>query len=39
MYQEKALEYSQQNKQLRREVANERFRRTRDRDSTKYPSL
>ncbi|XP_063915834.1 centrosomal protein of 135 kDa isoform X2 [Zophobas morio] len=39
MYQEKALEYSQQNKQLRREVANERFRRTRDSDSTKYPSL
>ncbi|KYB27999.1 centrosomal protein of 135 kDa [Tribolium castaneum] len=39
MYQEKALEYAQQNKQLRREVANERFRRTRDSESSKYPSL
>jgi hypothetical protein len=39
MYQEKALDYSQQNKQLRREIANERFRRTRDSESTKYPSL
>ncbi|XP_044253848.1 centrosomal protein of 135 kDa isoform X2 [Tribolium madens] len=39
MFQEKALEYAQQNKQLRREIANERFRRTRDSESSKYPSL
>ncbi|KAI4463577.1 centrosomal protein 2 [Holotrichia oblita] len=39
LYQEKALEYSQQNKQLRREVANERFYRAREDESKRYPSL
>ncbi|CAG9823230.1 unnamed protein product [Phaedon cochleariae] len=39
LYQEKAFEYSQQNKQLRREVANERFARARDDDAKRYPSL
>ncbi|KAJ8949721.1 hypothetical protein NQ318_013590 [Aromia moschata] len=39
MYQEKALDYSQQNKQLRREIANERFFRARDDDHKRYPSL
>lgn len=39
LFQEKALEYSQQNKQLRREIANERFSRAREDDSKRYPSL
>lgn len=39
LYQEKALEYSQQNKQLRREIANERFFRAREDDTKRYPSL
>ncbi|CAH1970630.1 unnamed protein product [Acanthoscelides obtectus] len=39
LYQEKALEYSQQNKQLRREIANERFFRSREEDNKRYPSL
>lgn len=38
IYQEKAVEYAHQNKQLRREVANERFYRARDEDK-RYPSL
>ncbi|GJQ82870.1 hypothetical protein Trydic_g2608 [Trypoxylus dichotomus] len=39
LYQEKALEYSQQNKQLRREVANERFYRASESETKRYPSL
>lgn len=39
IYQEKALDYSQQNKQLRREIANERFFRSSADDSKRYPSL
>ncbi|KAJ8963922.1 hypothetical protein NQ314_005250 [Rhamnusium bicolor] len=39
LFQEKALEYSQQNKQLRREIANERFFRAREDDTKRYPSL
>nr|XP_022912788.1 centrosomal protein of 135 kDa isoform X2 [Onthophagus taurus] len=39
LYQEKALDYSNQNKQLRREVANERFYRAKAEDSKRYPSL
>lgn len=39
LYQEKALEYSQQNKQLRRDIANERFFRSREDETKRYPSL
>ncbi|KAF7271012.1 hypothetical protein GWI33_016072 [Rhynchophorus ferrugineus] len=39
IYQEKALDYSQQNKQLRREIANERFAKSRADDKGYYPSL
>ncbi|XP_074038478.1 centrosomal protein 135kDa isoform X2 [Leptinotarsa decemlineata] len=39
LYQEKAFEYIQQNKQLRREIANERFTRAREGDCKRYPSL
>lgn len=39
LFQEKALEYSQQNKQLRREIANERFFRAREDVNKRYPSL
>lgn len=39
LFQEKALEYSQQNKQLRREIANERFFRAREDETKRYPSL
>lgn len=39
LFQEKALEYSQQNKQLRREIANERFFRSKEDESKRYPSL
>ncbi|CAH1098756.1 unnamed protein product [Psylliodes chrysocephalus] len=39
LFQEKAFEYGQQNKQLRRDIANERFLRSRDDDSKRYPSL
>ncbi|KAH1020604.1 hypothetical protein HUJ04_010236, partial [Dendroctonus ponderosae] len=38
-YQLKALEYSQQNKQLRRDIANERFSKSRSDDKGYYPSL
>lgn len=38
MYQEKTLDYAHQNKQLRREIANERFYRSRE-DDRRYPSL
>ncbi|XP_028141576.1 centrosomal protein of 135 kDa isoform X2 [Diabrotica virgifera virgifera] len=39
LYHEKALEYSQENKQLRRDIANERFSRAREDDNKRYPSL
>lgn len=39
LYQEKALDYNQQNKELRRQVANERFFRQREDEYKKYPSL
>lgn len=39
MYQEKALDYSKQNTQLRREIVNERFTQSQDDSSRRYPSL
>lgn len=39
LYQEKALEYSRQNKQLRREINNEKFHKAREDDDKRYPSL
>lgn len=39
IYQGKALEYSQQNKQLRRDIANERFSRSRSDEKGYFPSL
>ncbi|KAL1505790.1 hypothetical protein ABEB36_005270 [Hypothenemus hampei] len=38
-YEGKVLEYSQQNKQLRREIANERFSKSKSDDKGYYPSL